>query len=138
MILTCPACVTRYLVDPRSLGAAGRTVRCANCGHSWHQTPPADAPRRIDVAPPPGPETPVVRANLPALPPPQRPRTNYLPWTLALAIMVALVVVAHLGRDRIVEAWPPAAKLYAMLGVRVEAVGAGLEIRGIVTERRTA
>ncbi len=138
MILTCSACDTRYLVDPRTLGSGGRTVRCAHCGHSWHQTPPADSPRRIDLLPTPDPAMPAYRSNLPALiPPPPRP-TNYVPWTILLAVSVGLVVAAHLARDRIVDAWPPAAKLYAMLGVRVEPLGAGLEIRGIVTERRMA
>ncbi|MCC7273139.1 MAG: zinc-ribbon domain-containing protein [Alphaproteobacteria bacterium] len=138
MILTCPACLTRYLVDPRSLGVAGRAVRCAHCGATWHQIPPADAPRRVDVVPPPDPDMPVVRTNLPALRPPPRRPPNYLPWTLAVAAMVGAVVIGHLARERIVEAWPPAAKVYAMLGLRVEPLGAGLEIRGIVTERRMA
>ena len=44
MIVTCPACTTRYLVDPRALGDAGRVVRCANCSKTWHQTPPEDLP----------------------------------------------------------------------------------------------
>lgn len=51
---------------------------------------------------------------------------------------MALIVAGHLARDRIVEAWPPAAKIYAMVGIRVEPLGAGLEIRGIVTDRRIA
>ncbi len=38
MILTCPACSTKYSVDDASLGAKGRSVRCAACGHSWHAT----------------------------------------------------------------------------------------------------
>ena len=81
---------------------------------------------------------PAVRSNLPALiPPPPRP-TNYVPWTILLAAIVGLIVVGQLARDRIVDAWPPAAKVYAMLGVRVEPLGAGLEIRGIVTDRRIA
>ena len=135
MILTCSACDTRYLIDPRTLGTTGRTVRCAHCGHSWHQVPPADSPRRLDLLPAPDREA-AVQANLPTLVPPPTPSANYLPWTILLAAIVGFIVAGHLARDRIVEAWPPAAKLYAMVGVRVEPLGAGLEIRGIVTERR--
>jgi len=44
MILTCPACATRYVVDPKAIGASGRTVRCARCHKSWHQDVPEDLP----------------------------------------------------------------------------------------------
>jgi predicted Zn finger-like uncharacterized protein len=39
MILTCPACDTRYVVKDGSIPPAGRQVRCAACKHSWHQDP---------------------------------------------------------------------------------------------------
>lgn len=36
MIITCPACSTRYDVPEGSIGSEGRTVRCAQCRHSWY------------------------------------------------------------------------------------------------------
>lgn len=37
MIIGCPRCTTRFRVaDAALVGAAGRRVRCANCGHLWH------------------------------------------------------------------------------------------------------
>lgn len=39
MILTCPACETKYVVKDGAIPPAGRQVRCASCKHSWHQDP---------------------------------------------------------------------------------------------------
>lgn len=40
MIVSCPACATRFSLDAALLGDAGRNVRCAKCGHKWKQVPP--------------------------------------------------------------------------------------------------
>jgi predicted Zn finger-like uncharacterized protein len=64
MILTCPACDTKYVVKDDAIPPGGRQVRCASCKHSWHQDPeiavaePATA-ADIDFGgpPPPSPES---------------------------------------------------------------------------------
>ena len=43
MILTCPACDTKYVVKDGAIPPGGRQVRCASCKHSWHQDPEAPA-----------------------------------------------------------------------------------------------
>ena len=45
MILTCPACDTKYVVKDDAIPPAGRQVRCASCKHSWHQDPELSAGR---------------------------------------------------------------------------------------------
>jgi predicted Zn finger-like uncharacterized protein len=46
MILTCPRCATRYLIDPVDVWATGRTVQCEACGQRWREVgegvPPAE------------------------------------------------------------------------------------------------
>jgi len=49
MIITCPSCSTRYPVEASSFAPAGRKVRCAKCGQSWHQAPPADLDDRPEA-----------------------------------------------------------------------------------------
>jgi predicted Zn finger-like uncharacterized protein len=40
MILTCPACSTRYQADAAKFPPEGRDVRCAKCSHVWRQAGP--------------------------------------------------------------------------------------------------
>lgn len=50
MIISCPSCSTNFAVPDAALGAAGRKLKCAKCGHKWHQMPPgADDPADFDI-----------------------------------------------------------------------------------------
>jgi predicted Zn finger-like uncharacterized protein len=139
MILSCSACSTRYVVDPALLGQGGRTVRCAKCGHQWHQHPPIDFPQMLEPEPPPS--APIRRArasepgtNLPAFPRERRSGAGVAWAALVLAILV-LGGAGVAARDAVVAAWPPAARLYSTIGLSAELPGEGLVIHAN-TERR--
>jgi predicted Zn finger-like uncharacterized protein len=157
MILTCPTCATRYRVSDEEFdNSAGRTVRCANCGHSWYETPsaqpaPADpeAPgepsadngsalkqRALEAAP-----QPIPRLEVPPRPSPASSRKGpnrsaALPWVVALIVLlVAIVVAGFLIRRQLAAVWPSAARLYALTGQSAPPSGTGLTIRKIAPSR---
>jgi predicted Zn finger-like uncharacterized protein len=75
MILTCPACQTKYVVKDGAIPADGRQVRCASCKHSWHQDP------ELEAAAPPAqpmqePEAEVAEAAANIVEPPFFPTTD--------------------------------------------------------------
>jgi predicted Zn finger-like uncharacterized protein len=139
MILSCTACSTRYVVDPRLIGPEGRTVRCAKCGHQWHEAAPMALPPSLDEpeAPPaPAKFTPRPGTNLPAFPRRARAPGVAVAWAaLALAVFV-LIAAGVAARQSVVAAWPPAERLYAAVGLVAEPPGTGLEFRNVTTARR--
>jgi predicted Zn finger-like uncharacterized protein len=143
MILTCPACTTRYAIDPASLGAGGRKVRCVKCQHVWHQAPPEDMPRRVELTTEPVLAGAGVAPDRVVLPP--RPRQRAAESTgLGFGLLVFLVVlfglvaaVGYLGRERIVEEWPAARDIYALVGLETAGLGEGLELSNINFVRQT-
>jgi predicted Zn finger-like uncharacterized protein len=135
MIVTCTSCSKRYLVDARALGASGRNVRCAGCGNTWFQaTPPeamaaALAPPAIDIEP----ERRERRVQLPAVKR-QRRRSPLLGWALAVLVIVAGIWGLVAARGYVMSVWPPAAKLYAMVGLG-PAGDLGLSIKFAVSRK---
>lgn len=118
MILNCPKCSTRFLVDPVALGEKGRSVRCGACGHSWFQEPPGDKayeppPLTLDDEI----TTPLDRDTG------RKPRGKLWPrlaaWFLFIFVIALIVGGGYRYRQEIVRRWPPAAKLYSTLGIPV-------------------
>jgi predicted Zn finger-like uncharacterized protein len=145
MILTCPECATRYVVNPVNLRPNGRRVRCAKCSHTWFEDAPPPDPNEVpEPAPKPAPPPPshaaeptggeaveaprprdrvvrsgsrtAPRANLPALPR-QREHGPVLGW-IGLVLFVTIVVGGVLAFPKpLIAAWPDMIKLYAALGM---------------------
>jgi predicted Zn finger-like uncharacterized protein len=140
MILTCPECASRYLVDDASVGPAGRAVRCSACGARW--TAHAEAPREL-AAPPaalgsPPAETAVAAPAPEPLgqlfherPAPRGRRRRTLAagaaWAGVAAGLAMLLGTAVLLRQDIAQVWPRTAGAYAMVGLPVNLVGLAIE-----------
>jgi len=153
MILTCTSCDTRYSVDGSKFPAAGRTVRCAKCGNSWHQAgemaesaPESPAPV-VDAAP----ETPVSEpvdggfsptrnfAPPSVVPEPKAPLAPKLAivagWIGLFAVVLLIAFAAVKYRQHIASIWPQSAGVYNGLGLPVNT--SGLDFRKLDYRRET-
>jgi predicted Zn finger-like uncharacterized protein len=137
MILTCPACDTRYQADEAKFPPQGRQVRCAKCGHVWHQPGPVAVPES-DVAPAPDPLQAVepsvsrTRAFAPSAAVPEE-RGEPLARGAMLAVVVGwiglIALIAAIGyaamryRQEIAVIWPQSAGVYSAMGIKLNPQG---------------
>ena len=156
MILSCPSCAARFVVDPKALSPAGRRVRCVRCGETWHENAPAGAATAEQPAPPPveesrpaappapepappaalepaaemvAPEPAPIPARKP-MPPVRQPamgRTGAA-WAVLALVVAAAVAALVFARDPIASAWPPATKLYRLAGLPLAQPDLGLKL----------
>lgn len=140
--IACPSCGARYDVAAGVISPAGKSVRCARCGHLWLARP--EGAEVVAEAPPQWPEPPPPRVRELIEEPPPRPRPAPLPpppapaveeaappaprprrggrgaavaWMLSLLLVGAAAYGALTHKRAVIEAWPASARLYAMLGL---------------------
>lgn len=146
MILTCPACGTRYQADEAKFPPEGRKVRCAKCTHVWHQQAATMSPEpdvaTIATEDERAPEFPKGepqrqsesepaffrnRASAPEGPTP----TERQPvawgailgvaagWIALIAVVLVIGYAAVKYRQDIATIWPQSAGVYSSLGLKV-------------------
>lgn len=145
MILTCPACATRYQADAAKFPPGGRQVRCAKCGHVWHQAAPAaadDAPPLVSESAAPAAAPQGLRDFRTVVPPAEEPRRPLLPmlgvtlgWIVLIAAIAALGWAAVRYRGQVVLIWPQSAAVYAALGLDVNVHG--IDFAGVDYHRQS-
>lgn len=139
MILTCPNCASRFVVDDAHLGEGGRMVRCSHCKTAWRAEPQNTQPEfaRGDVKELTQPARP---ADLPgeALPKQYRARVQAqaearqaaaagVVWGVMAAALAGLLVLAVVFRTEVARVWPNTASVYAAMGLPVNVVGLVIE-----------
>jgi predicted Zn finger-like uncharacterized protein len=155
MILTCPSCSTRYTVDEAKFPPAGRTVRCAKCGHSWHQPgPEPQAPAQPEPEPalavpsaPAAEEAPfasgsATRAYAPPAQVSEKPKGQGLQmaavaagWAGLVAVVLLIGYSAVRYRQDIAAIWPQSAAVYSGVGLKVNA--GGIDFRNVAYKRES-
>ena len=147
MILTCPSCATSYFTPDEAIGAAGRTVRCKSCRHTWRATldeplelsqsstpteaasfAPRDEPESESLAETPAPELPkAFRARAEQQRRLRRAAAHGVVWAGIASGFAALLASAWLFRVEVVEIAPRAAAAYAAIGLTVNPTGLDFE-----------
>lgn len=126
MVVTCPQCSKRYMLDEALIPQEGRQVRCLACSHVWrkipdpvHHTPPP-AFLGVDIGPP---------MNMSS-----EKQSSWTGWMIFASLLVLCFSVLIFGRNFIVSHWPDGEKYYELLGLRVTLPGSGLSITNAASQ----
>jgi predicted Zn finger-like uncharacterized protein len=147
MLIVCPNCASTYSLTAEQLGR-GRTLRCAQCRHTWFaeassaapEPAPAEPEPPLQAAPeteaPPPPASPARRARPPAKAKAKRGlpamsatslgtalRPMLRPANLVAVLLAAVLVVGVAQRRKVVQLLPQTARLFAAIGLPVNLRG---------------
>lgn len=108
MIITCPACTKRYLVDDTAVDEAGRQVHCAVCNHEWFFKPVKESASLDHVQ---------FDAMGPSVAQNVRHASRHLTWLLSITSLILIGAALYFGRYTISTYSATAAQIYRMIGL---------------------
>lgn len=121
MVVTCPNCSKRYMLDEALLPEEGRQVRCIACQHVWQQIPDQVAHTKnhpfIE-----GPDV-ALQMNVSS-----ERQPSWVGWITFLAIILSCVSALIFGRNLIVAHWGAAERYYELVGLQITLPGSLLSI----------
>ncbi len=108
MIIICPTCSKRYLVEDGSIEKSGRQVQCIACNHAWFFKPTPEA-KELDQ----------VHLDLIGVKSSARDDTNSvnLGWLLLFITVFILGIGAFVARHPIMQFWPTSHIFYQTIGL---------------------
>lgn len=108
MIITCPSCSKRYLVEDNAIEKSGRQVQCVACNNSWHFTP---SPEVKDLN--------QVHLDLIGVKSSTHGVSDgiNLGWLLLFITIFVLGLGAFVARQPIMQFWPTSHILYQAIGL---------------------
>lgn len=121
MIVTCPACSKRYLVEDTSIDANGRQVQCVSCNHSWFFKPVPGAKELEQV------HLDLIGIQSST----QKASTLNIGWFLLLITLIALGFGLVMGRSVIQDKFPFTATLYTGIGLTSQEPLEGLSFQDL-------
>lgn len=125
MILTCPACYKRYLVDIRSLNTE-RIVRCASCNHTWRQSSIPDKAEDLSFSNQNESKTENFLSKKSFL----KSKLS-LGWTFYSLTWGILMIIFIIARDPLIISFPPLYKIYKNFGMMATPPGYGFKIENV-------
>jgi predicted Zn finger-like uncharacterized protein len=122
MVITCPNCSKRYLVEDIDLSSSGRQVQCAACQHTWFYIPTQET---ADLK-----QEPTENLTLHSAKADDRAKSA-LGWVfIALSVLTVLMALV-IGRHSVMQLWPQTAKAYKVLGLHLPENLDDLKIEGL-------
>ena len=122
MIITCPTCSKRYLVEDNSIDKTGRQVQCVSCDNSWFFKPTPGA-KELDQ----------VHLDLIGVKTSSQDGANSinLGWLLLFITVFVLGIGAFVARQPIMQFWPTSHVFYQTVGLGPSPSQEGLQFENL-------